>query len=207
MSEPRAPQPGAEALAEPLRSRWSPSVFDDRHRLDREQLRTLLRAAQWAPSFGNTQPWGFIVAERGDAAHEVLVAHLSRGNSGWVPRASVVLVAATRIGPGPDGKPPSVYAEYDLGQAAAHITLQARRMGLHAHQFAGFDHDAVAERLGVPDDHRVMSGIAVGVVGDVAEVSERVAARHHRDRVRRGLDEIAFTGRWGTPWTGGSPGA
>lgn len=207
MTEPRAPRPGAETLAEPLRSRWSPRVFDAAHRLTREQVETLLRAAQWAPSFGNTQPWAFVVAERGTPAHDVLVAHLSRGNAGWVPRASLVLVSATRTGPGEDGKPPSRYAEYDLGQAAAHLTLQARAMGLHARQFAGFDHEAVAAALGVPGDHRVMSGIAVGVPGDPSEGAERDVARDRRDRVRRDLGRFAFAGRWGSPWPGDPSGA
>src|SRR3954447_11072444 len=92
-----APMPGAEGLAEPLRSRWSPSVFDARHELATDDVATLLHAAQWAPSHGNLQPWRYFVGERGSAAHRTLVPHLSRGNSGWVPRASVVFLAATQV--------------------------------------------------------------------------------------------------------------
>ena len=139
MSEHKAPMPTAEGLAEPLRSRWSPSVFDDEHEVDDDQLETLLRAAQWAPSWGNSQPWRFFVARRGDTTHGVLVEHLSRGNSTWVPRAAVVLITATQLRPDEDGEGGGEHAAYDLGQAAAHITLQAASMGLHAHQFAGFD--------------------------------------------------------------------
>ena len=94
--------------------------------------------------------------------HQVLVEHLSRGNSGWVPRASVVLLTATQVAPDPDGEGGGPHAAYDLGQAAAHITIQAASMGLHAHQFAGFDRAAVAARLGVPGHYAVLSGIAVG---------------------------------------------
>src|SRR3990170_6187301 len=57
----RAPQAGAEDLAEPLRSRWSPSVYDDAHTLERAEIDQLLAAAQWAPSAGNSQPWPFFV--------------------------------------------------------------------------------------------------------------------------------------------------
>jgi len=35
---PRAPQPTAEVLDEPMRSRWSPSVFDADHTLSREEV-------------------------------------------------------------------------------------------------------------------------------------------------------------------------
>lgn len=206
MEPPHAPMPEAEALAEPLRSRWSPSVFDDEHRLTRDQVETLLHAAQWAPSWGNSQPWAFLVAERGSAGHDVLVRHLSRGNSGWVPRASVVLVTAAQVGPGPDGSDDkgwrgADYALHDLGQAAAHLTLQARALGLHAHQFAGFDHEAVHDELGVPAWFRVMTGIAVGLRGNPDDVPERDREREQRQRHRRPLADFVWGDAWGDPWT------
>lgn len=187
--------PDAERLAEPMRSRWSPSVFDARHVIDDADVETLLTAAVWAPSAGNSQPWRFVVAPRGSAAHTAFVPHLSRGNSGWVPRASLVLVAGCEV---VDVKDADV-ARYDLGQAAAHVTLQAVAMGLHAHQFGGFDKDAAAVALGVPDHVRVMAGIAVGVRGDAAEVPERDREREHRERARRPLGEVAMGVGW-QPW-------
>jgi nitroreductase len=202
-----APMPGAEGLAEPMRSRWSPSIFDGEHRLTTEQIRTLLHAAQWAPSHGNLQPWRFTVAERGDAAHRVLVPHLSRGNSGWVPRASVVFVAAAKIASEPgDEKPtdPDV-SLYGLGLAAAQLVLQAHAMGLVAHQFQGFDKRAVAEGFDVPPYYRFVAAIAVGVRGDPAEVPEREREREQRVRRRRPLAEIAYGARWGEPWPGAWP--
>lgn len=194
--------PGAEHLAEPLRSRWSPSIFDDEHRLTHDELSTLLHAAQWAPSSGNSQPWAFVVAERGSASHEALVRHLSRGNAGWVPRASVVLVATTQVAPDADGNGgrSEALAHYDLGQAAAHVTLQARAMGLHAHQFGGFDKDALAAELGVPDHVQVMSGIAIGVRGAAADVPERDQEREQRPRSRKPLAEMVHGAAWGQPW-------
>jgi nitroreductase len=200
----RAPEGGQAFLAEPMRSRWSPSVFDDHHTLTAEQLRLLLTAAQWAPSCGNAQPAAFVVAERGSQSHGVLTRHLSRGNSGWVPRASAVLVVAAQVAPDDQGrggyKP--FHAEYDTGQAAAHLTLQARAMGLHAHQFAGFDKAAVAEELGVPAYYKVMAGIAVGVPGDPQDVPEKDRDREQRVRRRRPLAEVAHGARWGVPWAG-----
>ncbi|CAN5641487.1 nitroreductase family protein [soil metagenome] len=202
-----APQPDAEGLAEPLRSRWSPSIFDDTHELTRREVVTLLHAAQWAPSLGNSQPWGFVVAPRGSAAHRALVAHLSRGNAGWVPRASLVLVGGTRVATDPDGADAEVvkdadFARYDLGQAAAHVTLQARAMGLHAHQFAGFDHPAAAAALGVPGHVQLMAGIAIGVRGDAHAVPEPDRDREQRPRRRKPLAAIAFGATWGEAWTG-----
>lgn len=193
-----------ELLAEPMRSRWSPSVFDDAHVLDREQVVLLLTAARWAPSCGNAQPAHFVVAERGDEAHQVLVRHLTRGNSRWVPRASLVLVVGAQVAPderGEGGYKP-IHADYDTGQAAAHVTLQAVAMGLHAHQFAGFDKEAVATALGVPDHVRLLAGIAIGVRGDPADVPAHDAERDDRVRRREPLADRVHGAAWGTPWPG-----
>lgn len=198
----RAPMPGQDLLEEPLRSRWSISVYDDQHTLTRDQIESLLSAARWSPSAGNSQPWRFIVAERGSHAHGVLVRHLSRGNSGWVPRASVVFIAIAQVAQDPDGNGPQwpTYSFYDLGQAAAHLSVQASLIGLRVHQFAGFDHAAVGAELGVPEWFQVMTGIAVGLPGDPADVDPRDAEREQRVRARRPLAEIAFTDGFGKPW-------
>jgi nitroreductase len=189
-------------IAEPMRSRWSPSVFDDDHVLGDVDVSRLLEAAQWAPSSGNRQPWRFLVLRRGSAAHARFVPHLSRGNSGWVPRASLVLVTAALLAD--EGEEPGdpAYPAYGVGLAAGQVVLQARSMGLHAHQFAGFDHEAVAVEFGVPSRARVLSGIAIGIRGDASEVSERDAGRDHKVRSRRALDEIAFETAWGDPASG-----
>ena len=200
-----APMPGAEGLAEPLRSRWSPSVFDAEHRLSADEITTLLHAAQWAPSHGNLQPWRYVVCERGGPAHRTLVPHLTRGNSGWVPRASLVLLAATQLAEDPDRSPddkpidPAINL-YCLGQATAHLTLQAHAMGLWAHQFQGFSKDDLADELGCPQHWRVVAGIAVGVRGDPAEVPERDQQREQRVRQRVDLSAIAYGDAWGRPW-------
>ena len=197
------------SLAEPMRSRRSTRSFDERHDLGDEELELLLHAAQWAPSWGNLQPWAFVVARRGGPAHEALVPRLSRGNSGWVPRASVVLVTAAQMEPDPrepaesdkGGFKGAHFACHDLGQAAAHLSLQASAMGLHAHQFAGFDKEGVAHDLGVPDWFRVMTGIAVGRQGDPAEVSERDRERRQRPRSRKDLSEFVHVDAWGHSWS------
>lgn len=191
-------------LVEPLRSRWSPAIFSDDH-IDDETLVGLLSAAASAPSAGNGQPWGYVVTRRGTDAHRVVVDSLSRGNSGWVPTAPVVIVAAALVDEYEGRTPPGDYAFYDLGQSVAHLALQAQSVGLFTHQFAGFDHDAVARGLAIPAAFRVLSGIAVGRLGDdedIAAASQADVARHTKDRVRRPLADTAFADTWGTPLDG-----
>ncbi len=199
-----APGDGAERLAEPLRSRWSPSWFDADETLTREQVETLVQAARWAPSAGNAQPWVLIVAERGTPGRAVLDQHLSRGNA-WVRRPALVLLACAQVAADPDAppdrKPPRdpAYAHHAVGQAAAHVTLQARADGLEAHQFSGFDRDAVATALGVPAHYRLLAGIAVGHRGDPAAIPDAEREREARERRRKPLTEVART-RWDQAW-------
>lgn len=190
-----------------LASRWSPSVFDPDHELTRDDLEVLLTAARWAPSSGNTQPWAFLVGRRGDATHRMIVESLSRGNSGWAPRASALLVALARIAEDPDAPPArrrgggiGTYAEYGLGQAVAHLTVQARALDLHTHQFAGFDHHLVAARAGVPAHVKVVAGIAVGRHGDPGTADPSLVEREARPRTRQPLGAFVFAERWGQPW-------
>lgn len=183
-----------------LRERRSPSVFDPHHELSDPDLTSLLEAARWSPSCGNAQPWAFVVGRRGDEAHAHLVAALSRGNSGWVPSASAVLVTAARTTP--DGGKPSFadYARYDLGQAVAHLCIQAVSLGLGVHQFAGFDHDALRAAYGVPPEWTVQSGVAIGRPWPVEErddVDPFTAERELRERKRKSLSQIAFGAHFG----------
>lgn len=198
----RAPMPGQDRLAEPLRSRASISVFDPSHELTRGQVETLLQAARWATSGGNSQPWRFVVALRGDAAHEVLLRSLTRGNAGWVPAASAVVIGLAKVGPEPgeERAPHRDYAFYGLGAAMAHLSVQAHLMGLSDHQFAGFDHALVAAELQVPEWAAVTAAIALGMPGDHAEADPSAVEKESRPRERRGLDEIAFTDRFGNPF-------
>ena len=135
----RAPRPGAETLAEPMRSRWSPAVFATDVPVGDEEVSSMLTAAAWAPSTGNTQPWAYVVTRAGTAAYDAVIASLSNGNAGWVPTAPVVIVAAALTGEWEGRSGMGDYALYDLGQSVAHLTLQAQAMGLHSHQFAGFE--------------------------------------------------------------------
>lgn len=181
-----------------LRDRWSPRVFDPTHELTDAELRLLLEAARWSASAGNTQRWAFLVARRGDATFTGLQRHLSKGNAGWVANVSAVLVACFQTGAAPEDQetPYLDLAEYDLGQTAVHVTVQAASMGLHVHQFAGFDHQGVADEFGVPAHWRVATGIAVGRLGD-PETSD-VHEKKRSDR--KPLAEIAYAGSWGTPF-------
>jgi nitroreductase len=197
----------APILSPLLRERWSPRSFDPQHELSAEDVSTLLEAAQWAPSAGNSQPWYFLVTRRGDRSHQAIVAALARGNLSWVPQASAVLIAVAHVRTGIESDAPdySDYAEYDVGQAVAHLTIQARALGLDTRQFAGFDHDSVAGAFAVPENFKVLVGIAVGRHLPPVDTENRHLAREQRPRTRKEVVGFAFSETWGRAWVSAEP--
>jgi nitroreductase len=177
-----------------LRDRRSIRAYDEAHVLADDELSVLLEAARWAPSAGNSQPWAFLVGRRGDEAHRAFVELLAPSVRRWAPAASALVFTLNQVASGPedDALGYSDYAQYDLGQAVAHLTLQAAALGLGVHQFAAFDHDGLASLAGVPRHWRVTTGLAIGLA-----VESELAPRH-----RRPLSELAFGGRFGVPLLG-----
>ena len=176
--------------------RWSPRAFDGTAEVPPETVRVLLEAARWAASHGNTQPARFLVGYRGDDTFERIFAALRPGNRTWAGRASVLLVGAVAE---TDERGPVPNTEFALGLAVQNLVLQAVELGLVTHQVGGFSPEAVRESFGLPDPVRPVVVIAVGVLGDDAELPDDLRKREQRPRVRRPLSETAFAGRWGEP--------
>jgi nitroreductase len=180
-----------------LSSRWSPLRFDERYILEVDDVALLLEAARWAPSAGNSQPWAFVVGRRGDRVHRRLVAHLAPSARRWAPSASLLLANLShRLVETTDWEF-SEFALYDLGQAVAHLTLQAQALGLAVRQFRAFDRDALAADFAVPPHWEVTSLAAVGRPDPV----DAPAAGDGPPRNRRALDDILWV-----PLDDGSPG-
>jgi nitroreductase len=145
-----------------LAGRWSPASFDASHVVTADEIEALLEAARWAPSAGNSQPWAFIVGQRGDATHQRLVRHLAGSSARWAPSASLVVAnLAHRYVEDTDWEF-SEFSLYDLGEAVAHMTLQAQALGLSARQFRAFDRAGVAAEFDVPRHWEVTTMVAIG---------------------------------------------
>ncbi|MDR2997987.1 MAG: nitroreductase family protein [Microbacterium sp.] len=147
-----------------LAGRFSPVGFDATIDIDDQRVDTLLDAARHAPSAGNSQPWMFVVARRGDAVHQRIVPHLARSSSVWAPSASLLVANLAHVTiEGSDGWEYSEFARYDLGQAVAHMTVQALHLGFDAHQFRAFDREGLAAEFQIPSHWEVTSMTAFGV--------------------------------------------
>lgn len=179
----------ADTVLHPLLAqRWSPRAFDRRHQVSDEQLSAVLEAARWAPSAANTQPWRFVAARRGTPTFDAIYAALQPGNQAWAGAASVLLVAAaetrTRAG---DDRP---WAEYDTGQAVAHLSVQAQHEGLMVHQMGGFDRDRLAADLQLPEHVRPLTVVALGRHDPTTQLPEPFASRERAARERLPLNDL-----------------
>lgn len=161
-----------------LANRFSPTGFEDEHTLSAADVELLVEAARWAPSAGNSQPWAFVPAARGSGLHVQLVGSLAPSSRRWAPAAGVLLVTvAHRRVDDTDGEF-SEFADYDLGQAVAHLTLQAQAMGLAARQFRAFDLEAVTASIGPRPGWDVVTMVAVGRAAGPAPVQRERRPLH-----------------------------
>jgi len=181
-----------------LAARWSPAAFDASYELAASEIEALLEAARWAPSAGNSQPWAFIVGQRGDATHARLVRYLARSSGAWAPAASLLVAnLAHRYVEGTDWEF-SEFSLYDLGQAVAHLTVQAQALGLHVRQFRAFDRAGLAGEFAVPEHWEVTTMAAVGrpaaasAVPSAPELSTTVRRAGVPSRQRRTIDDILW---------------
>lgn len=185
------PRDATAALHPLLAGRWSPTTFDGSAEIGQAEVQVLLEAARWAPSAGNSQPWAFVVGRRGDEVHRRLVGHLARSAATWAPTAGLLVAnLAHRHVEGTDWEY-SEFALYDLGQAVAHLTLQASALDLHVRQFRAFDRAGVAADFGVPTHWEVTSMAAVGRVAPGVRPQDPTGGEPP-SRQRRAVEEIVW---------------
>lgn len=160
-----------------LRDRWSPRAFDPSHELSDEDVTTLLEAARWAPSAGNSQPWAFQLARRETPQWHGLLECLAGSSLPWASQASGLVVNLSHVFVEDTDWEYSEFSRYDLGQAVAHMTIQAHAMGLACRQFRAFDKAAVQALLDVPAHWEVVTMTAIGVAAPEARRGARASQR------------------------------
>lgn len=193
---PQPVNPTDHEVLEVVARRWSPRAFSPRP-VEREKLLSLFEAARWAASSRNEQPWRFIVATKNEPeAHARMLSCLKESNQLWAQRAPVLALSVARVTFARTGGH-NKYAFHDVGQAVAQLALQATALRLCVHQMGGIYPERAAEVYAVPDGYEVVAGIALGYLGDPAQLPEDVRTREGRPRQRKSLSELVFSGSFG----------
>ena len=185
-------------IHEVIGKRWSPRAFAPRS-VEPEKLVSVFEAARWASSASNEQPWAFVLAASDDPKnYEAMLGVLVDFNRGWANQAPALILTLAHTQFEKDGRP-NRHAFYDLGQAAANLSLQATALGLVTHPMAGFDAEAARQRFAVPAGWEPVSVIALGYPGDPDSLNETLRQRELAQRKRKPLPSLVFSGTWGNP--------
>ena len=142
------------------------------------ELQQILEAGRWAPSRGNSQPWKFIVIKDEQVRKDV-AALISTGK--FLAEAPVGIAVVVN----PES---SKHPEQEGAAATQNMLLAANGLGLGTCWISVHSTDweeAVQRKLGVPDGEWVISVVSIG------------HAAENPEKGRKGLDEIAFTDRYG----------
>lgn len=163
----------------------------------RGKIQRLLEAARWAASCFNEQPWRFIVATRDHAEdYARLLSCLVEANQTWAGRAPLLMLTVASMHFQRNGNP-NRHAYHDVGLAVGNLTAQAMAMGLFVHQMAGIEPEQAREVYKIPEGYEVVTAIAIGYLGQSAELSASLQQREAAPRQRREFSEFVFAGEWG----------
>lgn len=193
--------PTQRSVFSAIENRFSPYRFEPRQVEDEKILRCL-EAARWAASSFNDQPWSWIVARRQDGeAFEVMISCLMEANQAWATHAGVLMISVIRTTFRANGKPNRV-ALHDLGQADAHLALQATELGLQVHQMAGVNLSVTRSTYEIPEGHEPQTAIAIGypdLSEPKTETEQKFRERETGSRTRLPLEKQVFSGKWARP--------
>ena len=133
-----------------------------------EKINVILEAARWAPSWGNTQCWRFVVVR-----DEVSKTRLAETLTSWNParsaveKAPVVIVACAELGKSgfKEDKPATDRGDwymFDVALAMQNLALAAHSLGLGTIHIGAFDAQEAARVLNVPQGVVVVEMMPLG---------------------------------------------
>jgi nitroreductase len=187
-----APGPSNAGLHPLLAGRWSPTRFDPAHRISDGEVELILEAARWAPSAGNSQPWAFIVGTGGTEIHARLTKHLAGSARPWAADASVLIANLSHRYVEDTDWEFSEFSLYDLGQAVAHMTIQAQALGLLTRQFRAFNREALHAEFRVPEHWEIATMTAIGRPVDTPSSESMSDPAASPGRQRRALEDLLW---------------
>lgn len=172
---------------ETIQSRRSIKHYDPAHQMTEAEIRQLLEAAMQAPTAFNIQHWRFVTVTDPDIRKQIranawdqaqvtdasLLIVLCADKDAWKKEAGRYWKNAPQpvqdflvpaIGPYYEGKEQVQRDECmrSCGLAGMTLMLAAKAMGYDSCPMDGFDFDAVAKIIKLPDDHVISFMIAVG---------------------------------------------
>jgi nitroreductase len=170
--------------------------------VDDDKINAILEAGRWAPSWGNTQCWRFVVVRDGEIKKKLTEAllpiHLPDRE---IPNpatiaftvAPVIIVVCAEIGKsgGKHGRPGEYTTDkgdwfmFDAALAVQNMVLAAHALGLGTVIIGAFEAARVEQALNVPPGYRVVAMFPLGV-----------PAQPGKAPPRKELSELVIKDKW-----------
>ncbi len=154
-------------LHEAIMTRRSVRKFTDHYVTD-DEIAKLLEAAQWAPSWKNSQCWEFIVIRDRELMKKVADTYSATNPSRKCSETASVLIAVC----GKSDLPGYMKGEqetkfdswfmFDLGITVQNIALRAHDLGLGTVVVGLMDHNKCADLLNVKSPYEVVAILPIG---------------------------------------------
>ncbi len=174
-------------VATAILSRRSVRHFDPEHKMNKKEIDKLLSLAVQSPTAFNIQNWRFVVVRDAALRKKIRAASWDQAQ---VTEASVLIILCADLkawekepmrywhsAPEPVREfiVPTIHDYYNgldqvqrdeamrsCGIAAQTLMLAAKSMGYDSCPMDGFDFEAVAELINLPDDHAISLFVAIG---------------------------------------------
>ena len=185
-------------ILDEIKNRWSPRAFSEKP-VEHDKLERVFEAARWSASCFNEQPWRFFVGIKGQGnTWDKIFNSLGEWNQKWCKSVPVLVLLVTKKSFTRNDKP-NDFAEYDLGQTAAYLSIQAMKEGLFTHQMAGFNRIDARDSFAIPDEYILKTVMAIGYYGDAKNLPDDMRKTELGPRSRKALSSVVFDEQWDEP--------
>ena len=141
----------------------------------------ILRAARWAPSQRNRQPWHLVVVRDTQTLQQVASLTSSGAYIAEAPLGIAVAIGGARM------------AQLDAGRMIENMLLVAWGEGVGTSFVGGFDQEKVKQLLGIPEDIELITVMPFGY-----PTEEAIST----GKKRKPLSEFVHRERFGNTWPG-----
>ncbi len=161
-------------------------------------IKKMLEAARWAPSWGNSQPWEFIILRDRKLIVQITDLYSERNPArACSANCNAMLVVCAKMGASGHKKGVGLtkfkeWFMFDLGMAAQNISLVAHELGLGSVIVGHLDHEKAHEILALPSNFEVVATLPLGVPAE--------DEKNKTPPPRRALSEMVHLNRFGEKW-------
>jgi len=171
-----------------LIERWSPRSFQPVS-IPSEVQAKIFRAASYAPSAFNEQPWLIKTAGRESKNFTKYLDLLVEQNQVWAKHTSVIGFIFKKKHFSYNDKF-NRWASHDCGAAWMNLTYQARLLGLYTHAMAGIKSKQLCQALDVSDEiYKPLTGFVIGIIDQPDKLPEDLV-KQEKPNGRKPLSEV-----------------